>query len=279
MRRIIETGGVALAGLVTSLLTAGIVTLFDVWTNFNLFTFSIWGIVPAGAGFCGVAAASGYYLAAKYLHQRPTKILLLQMVVIAAFTQFLIYWLEYETLVVNGVRVATVVGFAQYLDITLTTAHIKIGRTLNTDTGEVGSFGYWLAFFDFIGFIVGGAVVYLNLQSLPTCEPCSKYLRIALKKADSFGDSDEFGQYFDGVYANPIDSREFAQHVGTEHSAGKAQEGTINLTTTVLECPHCFGQFVQETVQVFNGRDWKDVDDLKRFVEMPKGIDVRPAFR
>jgi hypothetical protein len=279
MRRIIETGGVALAGLVTSLLTAGIVTLFDVWTNFNLFTFSIWVIVPAGAGFCGFAAASGYYLAAKYLHQRPTKILLLQMVVIAAFTQFLIYWLEYETLVVNGVRVATVVGFAQYLDITLTTAHMKMGRALNADAGEVGSFGYWLAFFDFIGFIVGGAVVYFNLQSLPTCEPCGKYLRTALKKADSFGDSDEFGQYFDGVYANPVDSREFAQHVGTEHSAGKAQKGTINLTTTVLECPQCFGQFVQETVQVFNGRDWKDVADLKRFVEMPKGIDVRPAFR
>ena len=72
MRQLIKYGGVALAGLATSILTAVAVAVFDRITGFNLFTFAVWAIVPAGAGLCGFAAASGYYFAAKFLHQRPT---------------------------------------------------------------------------------------------------------------------------------------------------------------------------------------------------------------
>ena len=141
MRQLVQNGGVALAGLATSILTAVAVTVFDRITGFNVFTFAIWGIVPIGAGLCGFAAASGYYVAAKYLHQRPTKVLLIQMVAVAAFTQFLIYWLEYVTLTIDGRHVSDVVPFGQYLDIILTKAHYKMGRAMQIDTGEVGSFG------------------------------------------------------------------------------------------------------------------------------------------
>lgn len=279
MKKFIEKGGIAFAGLATSLATAGLVTLFHMWTGFNLFSFSVFMIVPAGAGACGFVAASGYYLAAKFLHQRPTKALLIQMVVIAAFTQALIYWLEYQTASVDGVSVANFVSFGQYLDIMMTKIHMRIGRGAGVDTGEVGSFGYWLALFDFIGFLIGGGFVYLLLKNAPSCEDCDKYLRSALKKKDSFSDIQEFVPYYDNVYVHPVDSPEFSTHVGREFSAGKAQKGTINLTTTVFECPQCFGQSVKEEVQIFNGKEWKQFNELKRFVQMPQGVDVRPAFR
>jgi hypothetical protein len=64
MRKLLEVGGVALAGLVTSILTAAVVAIFNLWAEFNLFTFSIWVIVPVGAIGCGFVAASGYYFAA-----------------------------------------------------------------------------------------------------------------------------------------------------------------------------------------------------------------------
>lgn len=279
MQKFIEKGGIALTGFATSLATACIVALFHMWTGFNLFSFSILVIVPAGAGACGFVAASGYYLAAKFLHQRPTKALLIQMVVIAAFTQALIYWLEYKTASVNGVSVADFISFSQYLDIMMTKIHMRVGRGAGIDTGEVGSFGYWLALFDFIGFLIGGGFVYFLLKSAPSCEGCGKYLRSALKKKDSFSDIEEFLPYYDNVYVHPVDSPEFIAHVGREFSAGKAQNGTINLTTTVFECPQCFTQSVKEDVQIFNGKEWKDINELKRFMEMPRGIDVRPAFR
>lgn len=278
MGRVVQNGGVALAGFATSILTGIAVTVLAHLTGFNFFTFSIWGIVPAGAGICGFAAASGYFLAAKFLHQRPTKVLLFQMIAVAAFTQVLIYWLEYATLTIDGQHVSDVVPFGQYLDIILTTAHYKMGRGMQADVGEVGSFGYWLALFQFIGFLIGGAFVYLELKNQPACSECGKYLRSVAKKGDSFCDFDEFAGYYDNVYVHPVDSAEFAQHVGADYSAGNAEKGTVNLTTAVFECPQCFGQSVRESVQVFNGRDWKDVNELGRWVAMPKGIDVRAVI-
>jgi hypothetical protein len=200
------------------------------------------------------------------------------MIVIAAFTQVLIYWLEYKTLVVEGQDVSDYVPFLQYLDISLTSVHMMMGRSLLADTGEVGSFGYWLAAFDFVGFGVGGAAVYFILLGQLTCKECNKYLKSTLKKKDSFADSEDFAPYYDNVYVNPVDSPEFAQHVGTEHSVGKGDRATINLTTTVFECPQCCGQAVEEAVQMFNGREWEDVSELRRFVQMPNGVDVRPPF-
>lgn len=278
MSKFFQNSTVVLAGLATSILTAIVVTIFDRLTGLNVFTFSLWVVIPAGAGLCGFAAASGYYFAAKHWHQQPSGLLLVQMLIIAAFTQMLIYWLEYQTLTVEGEHVADFVAFSKYLDVTLTSAHMRMGRAAQVDTGEVGSFGYWLAVFQFIGFIIGGGVVYLQLTDQHSCDECRKYLRKVITKADSFVDYGSFAEYFDGVYAHPVDSPEFASHVGRDPSAGKAGKGSINLTTLIYECPKCYKQYVKETTQVYNGSSWKDVTELNRFIVMPNGVDVRPAF-
>jgi hypothetical protein len=276
--KIIRASGVALAGLVTSLLTAILVTAIDKLTGFNVFTFSIWIVVPVGAGICGVLAASGYYLGAKVLHQRPTPILLVQMVAIAALTLILIYWLEYQTTSVDGMYISQAVSFPDYMDIVLTKTHMRLGRG-GIDTGEVGSFGYWLAFFEFVGFLLGGTLVYIYLRNQPTCSPCNKYLRTLTRKKDSFADVESLSAYYDNEFANAVDSPEFAAHVGTKHSTGKTEQGAFNLETKVLGCPSCGCQAVSEKVQVFDGRDWKDVDQLTRFVPMPAGTNVAHAYR
>lgn len=269
---------VALCGLITSLATAIAVTLIDHLTGFNAFTLSVFVVVPAGAGLCGFAAASGYYLGAKYLHEKPSKWLLLQMVAVAAFTQIFIYYLEYITLEVDGQNISEYVGFVQYIDVSLTSSHMRIGRGAGVDTGEVGSFGYWLAAFEFVGFMIGGVFVYFQLKDTPACGNCEKYLRTAINKEDSFADIEEFAEYYDNVYANPVDSLEFQSHVCREFSAGKVDNGAINLNTRILECPKCLGQWVRETVQILRGGDWKDVNELQRFVKIPDGVDVRKSF-
>ena len=279
MQKLFDSSGVALAGLGTSLATAVLVTAIDHFIGLNVFTFSLWVVLPVGAGLCGFLAASGYYLAAKALHQRPTSILLAQMVLIAAVTQALIYWLEYRTTVIDGVNISTVIPFFDYLDVVLTKTHMKMGRAAQIDTGEVGSFGYWLAVFQFVGFLLGAGFVYLTLKDQPTCEPCNKYLRTLVTKKDSFADTESLASYYDHEFVHPVDSPEFAAHVGVEHTAGKAERGTFNMETKVLGCPSCGGQAIAEKVQVFNGREWKDVQELKRFVQMPTGINVAHAYR
>jgi hypothetical protein len=53
----------------------------------------------------------------------------------------------------------------------------------------------------------------------------------------------------------------------------------------VLGCPGCAEQIVSETVDVFNGAEWKAVSELARSIRMPEGLDVaaiyggdRPSF-
>lgn len=274
-----ESWAVLAAGVVTSIATAFIVTLISNMTGFNLFSFSIWVILPAGAGFCGFAAASGYYFAAKYLHIMPSKSLLFQMVLVAAFTQLGIYYLEYLTLDIDGQKVSSIVSFETYLDVLLTKTHMRIGRGLQHDTGEVGSFGYWLAAIHFVGFMIGDLALYFQLADQSNCADCKKYLNSIITKKDSFDDFDSFAAYYDGEFSNPVDSQEFAEHVGVDHTGSKAEKGSLRLETQLLNCPQCGDQTVSQKVFVSNGKDWKDVNDLKRIVAIPKGLDVTPAYR
>lgn len=90
--------GVLLCGPATTLMmVAGVVAINNA-SGLNLFTFSIWIIVPAGVLLCGAAAALGYYGGSMLLHQKPAKVLLLQMLLVAAAAQLLIYYGEYATL-------------------------------------------------------------------------------------------------------------------------------------------------------------------------------------
>ncbi len=278
MKDFAQSFGVAACGLVTSVLTAlGVVAVSRI-TGFDLFTFSLWVVVPVGAALTGFAAASGYYFGSLYFHKRPDLPLLVQMVVIAGVTQLLIYYLGYTTFVLDdGRRVSDLVPFGQYLDIMLTSAHYRIGRAM-TDTGEVGSFGYWLAAFQFVGFLVGGVCVYGFLRAKPVCSTCNLYLRPLSKRQKTFSDADSASAYYDVLFQHPVDSSEFASLIRADAKA-KAEKGAVLVKTILHGCPKCKAQLIEETVQVYNGSEWKDADKLGRRVAIPDGIDLASTFR
>lgn len=278
MRGLAQSFGVAACGLVTSILTALAVVAVSRMTGFDFFTFSIWVVVPVGAALTGFAAASGYYFGSLYFHKRPDLLLLLQMVVIAGLTQLLIYYLGYRTFVLDdGRRVTDLIPFGRYLDITLTSAHYRIGRAM-TDTGEVGSFGYWLAAFQFVGFLVGGLCVYGFLRAKPVCSTCNLYLRPLSKREKAFGDADSASSYYDVLFQHPVDSAEFASLIRADAKA-KAEKGAVLVKTILHGCPKCKAQLIEEKVQVHNGSEWKDADKLSRRVAIPDGVDLIAVFR
>jgi hypothetical protein len=278
MKGIANSFGVAACGLVTSVLTALAIVVVSRMTGFDLFTFSIWVVVPVGAILIGFAAASGYYFGSLYFHKRAGLSLLLQMVVIAGLTQLLIYYMAYSTFVLDdGRRVSDFILFGQYLDITLTSAHFRIGRAM-TDTGEVGSFGYWLAAFQFVGFLVGGLSVYAFLWSKPVCQTCNMYLRPLSKCEKSFPDADSASPYYDVLFQHPVDGPEFAALIRSD-AKSEAKKGALSVTTILHGCPKCKSQLIEEKVQVNNGTEWKDVNDLNRRVTIPSGVDLLGVFR
>lgn len=271
--------GIAVCGLVTSVVIAFVTAYLSQMWGTDIFTLSVWVVFPAGAIGVGVAAASGYYFASLWLHQRPTKLLLLQMVVIAGLTQLLIYYLGYRMFDLgNGRYASDVVPFGQYLDLVLTKEHLQFGRTL-TDVGEAGQYGYWLAAIQFIGFLLGGFILWAALRSRPFCGACRTYLRKIAGRVKRFTDSERASQYYDHVFTQPIGSAEFAAFIQSPAKVDKARKGTVEVKTVLFGCPSCADQVIKEELHVFNGREWKEVPNLRRLVAVPSGHDLRAAFQ
>ncbi|MGO4664884.1 hypothetical protein [Bosea sp. 2RAB26] len=271
--------GVAFFGILSFAITVALVTAIDRATGFNLFALSVWVVVPVGAALTGAAAASGYYFGSLLFHTRPNWFLLVQVMIVAALAQFAIYYAEYSTLVLdNGIRVADRIGFFDYLDIRLTTAHMRIGRA-QTDTGAVGSFGYWLAFFQFVGFILGGIATYLILKNHPVCTVCSRYPRKLATSSQHFNDREAFATYYDNLFDHPVDGPAFAEWMGHDPDKGRIREGTILATSTLRGCPHCKTQRIVQAVQIMGKNDWSALPSLARDVIIPQDIDLRPVFK
>src|SRR5258708_1834024 len=103
-------------GAAASFLTAIILAAIEIRFGFWVYGFMFWFFIPAGAICSGFAGASGYYAGARYFNHRPTKVLLLNMVVISITTFFLIHYIDYYFLVVAGRPARELVDFARYLD-------------------------------------------------------------------------------------------------------------------------------------------------------------------
>lgn len=282
MKNVFGHVAVAIAGFLSFGLTVALVVLIERFTGFNLFTLSFWLIVPVGALLTGAAAACGYYYASLLFHTRPGWFMLVEVVLVAAAAMVAIYYAEYATLTLeDGTRASDLVSFVDYVQIYLTSMEMTIGRS-QTNTGQVGDFGYVLAAIEFVGFILGGVFVWLLLRNQPVCTKCGRYVRNLVKRTQQFSTQEEFGQAYDTLFKHPVDSPGFGEVLrwSPRPKGQKAVAGTIQTTSTLKGCSHCGDQQVHQAVSVLNKKgEWADVPQFKRAVRIPEGVDLRPTFR
>jgi hypothetical protein len=171
----------AICGVVTSLLAAGIVVVGQDQFGVNVSSFSLWFIIPVGAILTGMVAASGYYFAAVGLHRRPDSTLLLNSALIGLGTFFVIRYLVYLTLRFDdGSPVSALVGFFEYYQVAIEQKSMSIGTRGRLDmasTGALGGWGYAVEGIQLLGFLVGGVAVYGFLQDRPYCPNCGRYVQ------------------------------------------------------------------------------------------------------
>lgn len=125
MRKTGEDLLAGLCGFVTSLLTAVILWWVEVQFGFAFYTWMFWFVIPVGALLSGFAGASGYYAGSWAFGHRPTGLLLLNIVIASATTFFLIHYLSYVSLQVEGKYVSDYIPFTQYLDIAIDQVHLN----------------------------------------------------------------------------------------------------------------------------------------------------------
>ena len=115
--------------------TANVVIARTIGINF--FTMKVWFVIPIGAALVGMLGASGAILAARYFRIVPKILDAAFMVIIAAATMILIYYLDYATLVLDdGRRASDLIDFGSYVDLVLTKSHMRVGRAGQIDTGN-----------------------------------------------------------------------------------------------------------------------------------------------
>jgi hypothetical protein len=271
--------GVSIFGLISFALVVLAVIVVDRLTGFNIFSFSFWVIVPAGALLTGAAAASGYYFGSLFFHTRPKWFLLVQILIVTAAAQLAIYYGEYRSFVLDdGTMASDVIGFWDYLDTYLRSMHLRAGRA-HIDTGELGEFGYWLALIEFAGFIIGGISVFLILQNYPSCWKCNRYLRKLTKIGQMFPDHDDFARYYDTLFHHPVHSGHFADLMKGNPKIRKPALDTVMIESHLLGCTHCKTQLLTQKVQILGKKEWKDIPKLTRHVRLPDGVDLRPVIK
>jgi hypothetical protein len=269
-----KTSSVAACGFATSILTALLVTVASRLTSMDLYTFSVWFVIPIGAILTGLAAASGYYYGCLYYHVRPNRLLFAQMVVIAASTQLLIYYIQYDTFILNdGRRISEFMSFKRFVDVSLTSAHYKVGHAMQTDTGEVGSLGYGFAGLQFLGFMIGGALIYGALLGQPMCSKCQKYFRLLGTNVKTFDGSAELSQYHDQLFVHRVDSPQFAEIASAIHKS-KPKKGSCKLELQLRGCPECKSQLLTKDIGVLNKNGWQSIDKLKQSFQLSPGINL-----
>jgi len=169
-------------GLVVSCLVVAVVNvLLAIYLNFNLFTLTFWFVFPAGALICGIAGSSGGIFAAYLVNHRPKIVDAVSMIACAVGTMFLIYYLDYRTLVIDeaGAKASDVVSFGKFVEIVTTkTKHqARVHHRPVGEAYEVGDFGYAYLLLYFGGFVAGGYGSFKILLKARRCLKCDSYMR------------------------------------------------------------------------------------------------------
>lgn len=236
--------GVSACGIITySLTVIGIMASHD-FTDSQRFTFTIWLLCPVGAVAAGVSATSGYYFGSLFFHRRPTPLLLIQIILISAISQLLIY---------NPQELPSLYLYTSLSHVLVRIVHLgKIAY----DNATAGDFGYWLAASRLIGFVAGAGVIFIKWFSNITCPLCNDFFQIHLLTCSKqFENREHFLLYYGKLLA--LSSKEFEQEMRLEKKLVSMQEGAIQLDTTLNGCHACRLEMVVNKISTWNGRRWQ----------------------
>lgn len=258
---LIVTGG----GFIASTATAWALYAMERWWNFSLYSLMVWFVLPAGAVAAGMGAAAGYYAGARIADTRPSRGLLVNMVLVAATTFLAIHWLRYEAFVIDA-GLGGRVSFWRYLDVALQHQSMTLrvhGAALGS-TDELGLFGYAIAALQILGFALGGFLVYGALAKLPFCERCARYLS-ARGQQKRFADTPDSFEAMASAMVARWREGDMQGALDLHRNWGVTKVSKTCKVQSTLErkqCPGCRVNWLRYRAERFDGRDWKSLPGL-----------------
>ncbi|MBV9227030.1 MAG: hypothetical protein JOY85_23590 [Acidobacteriaceae bacterium] len=258
-------------------MTALLLALIEFKFGIALYSFMWWFVIPVGALLAGFAAASGYYFGAKTFHHRPTRLLVFNMISVAVTTYFVINYLNYSLLQIDGHPASSLVSFGQYMDVLLShqSLALRIRGAKVGETGDLGAFGYIVALLQILGFAVGGLAVYGNLRSNPYCGKCNKYLKVISSIMRHASDAEQIQRVYNRVLTelqngNSLQAVSSLAEFGTKASIPSTMP--LRAEVTLYRCVCCPQEFVKASLCTHNGRDWNSVPESEVRFFLPASV-------
>jgi hypothetical protein len=233
---------VAAAGLFTSIAVAIIHIVLETGKLGSLYGLMLWFVIPAGAILCGVAAASGYMVGARFTGQRPTPALLTIMLLTSLGTYLLIHWLHYHALNPGPAAINEQISFLRYFNLEVTHQSLRTeyrGIELG-QVDDVGRFGYVIAILQLLGFCSGAFANYVFLKKMDHCVKCDRYFRrkgVQSRKANSEDELDAVVNQVQQMFSTGQIQAALDYH----DQSGERASNHLNRSSTMSlkSCPAC----------------------------------------
>ena len=253
----------SILGFITTIITVGVCSWVEINWNFSIYSWMFFFIIPAGAVGAGFAAASGYYFGAQVLHLPISGRLTFNIVAASIAAFFLVYYIPYYFYEYNGILIREQIDFLTYLDTILTKTSYTFIRA-RASTGEVGSWGYAIAFLQFLGFTVAGLAISQMLKEKPYCKDCSKYYSKKYKKSVFSSDGEQFLKNYIAL-ATLMESNSLKKigsshkKMGTDHSPGHH----LSIDFSILQCScKSKNNYLSLSMSKLKGDDWEIIENL-----------------
>lgn len=280
MGKPLERAAVFLAGIGTSLVAALVVTAVKRYGGFDLFSVTAWVVLPVGAVGTGLVAASGYWGASRVLHRPPSVRSFFALIAIAMTTQLVIYYLDYATaLLDDGSPVSGTVGFFSYLARTLEHSWLTVrGHALF----RLGAFAYGFTVLQFFGVALGTLILVSALWLEPMCSKCQRLMRKIGRRRLVFRSGDDFRAFHERLGATtPAEESYWAVFREPQPALSRFARlgaGAARLTFSLVACPECRSQRIEETVELRDGSSWVENPGATRKHALPAEPTVTARF-
>ena len=188
------------------------------------------------------------------------------MVLASLATFFLVHYLSYATLRVEGKLVSDYIPFGRFLDaeIRSMSMEVRLQTTSLGATGELGTFGYLIAVLQIGGFAAGGLMVYGYLRSQPYCDKCLRYLSPKSKQVRYTADSEALKGLVSRILES-LRSGTVSSAVAEQTAFGMVKRQDNDHLRSVVRVRHCKGcgqHWVRFTVEKRSGNDWTEIPEL-----------------
>lgn len=239
--------------------------------DFAPFTWMVNFVIPVGALLCGFVAATGYWIGARLFNHRPTRMLMLHILVISLGTFFSIHQLDYSAAKYHGVSISDRMSFPDYLVAVTEHMRYKSSNSYDKDEAtELGKWGWGVAALQVLGFSLGGLGVYGMLASVPYCDRCAKYLSEKKHKSVSWKDKETMHGNF-AVLSTLMQAGHLQEAIDQHATMGdnKRFGAKAFLHLELRKCPTCENRRLRLTATQRNGNQVQNVGQVVVPTEEP----------